>query len=150
MRSRPSIRVPIFISDSSTRSPENQVLFVIVYIKFRWSPSLPTCISAPVYGSLAAVPLLHRFIGLPAPRRSGRSAARTCSRSGNAFDETIKRALSLSPGKCCVSGAAKDQPQGRGSGWSRLRRVSEISPSLLHNKRAGSSGAAKSGSKYRL
>lgn len=130
----PSIMVPLFISDPSTRSPENQVLFLIVYIKFKWIPPLPTCLLAPVYGSLTVMALLHRLIGLPAPRTSGRSAARTCSRSGDAFDETIKRALSLSLGKCCVSGAAMNQPQGRGSGWSRLRRVSEISPGVLHNK----------------
>lgn len=43
---------------------------------------------------------------------SGRLAARTRTRSGDAFDETIKRALS--PGKCCVSGAAMNQAQGRG------------------------------------
>lgn len=36
--------------------------------------------------------------------------------------------LSLSSGKCCVSGAALNRTQGRGSGWSGLRRVSEISP----------------------
>lgn len=48
------------------------------------------------------------------------------------FVETIKRvlSLSLSPGKCCVSGAAMNQAQGRGS-----VEVSEISPGVLCNKR---------------
>lgn len=36
--------------------------------------------------------------------------------------------------EACVSGAAMSQAQGRGSGWSRLRRVSEISPGVLCNK----------------
>lgn len=63
---------------------------------------------------------------------------------------------SQSPGKCCVSGAAMNpSPKARvvlvvgvGIGWSRLSRVSEISPGRALEQRAPSSGVAKSRPKY--
>lgn len=75
----------------------------------------------------------------PAPGTSGSPAVRTSSR----WRDMIKRSkgsASSSPlslyifGKCCVSGAALNRTQGRGSGWSGLRWVSEISPGLYHKR----------------
>ena len=46
-----------------------QVPLLIVYIKFKWSPSLPTRLLAPVYGSLTVLALLHRLPPYPRSRR---------------------------------------------------------------------------------
>lgn len=55
----------------------------------------------------------------------------------------------------CVRGGDEPKPQGQGSwlmgvgsGWSRLSRVTEISPGRALEQRPSSSGAAKSRSKY--
>lgn len=54
--------------------------------------------------------------------------------SGDAFDETIKRALLSLLGSLCVRGGDEPGTMLGGSGWSRLRRVSEITPGVLCNK----------------
>lgn len=132
-----SIKVPVFMSAPSTHSPENQVLLLIVYIKFKWNPSLPTRLSAPVYGSLTVLTLLHR----PPPYRPTRcwdewavGGAHMLSQRGHVWWNDQEGSLALSREVLCVRGG--DEPSPRpGSGWSRLRRVSEISPGVLSNKR---------------
>lgn len=81
-------------------------------------------------GAVASTSPLSPLLG----RVGGWRRAHALAAGTRLMKRSREGSLSLSPGKCCVSGAAMNQAQGRGSGWSRLRRVSEISPGVLYNK----------------
>lgn len=101
------------------------------------TPSLPTRLLAPVYGSLTLLALLHRLpfhprcwdvreVGGGARLHAPAAETRLMKRSSGVF--CLPREAF-----CVLSQAQGRERGGGGVRWWRLRRVSEISPTVLCN-----------------